>query len=417
MGASMASSSSSVKGKAACHLRLEKSGPGLKLGETVMENFTYHNPVKIVFGKGAIAQVADLVPAQDKVLLTYGGGSIKRNGVYEQARKALGNRAWIEFGGIEPNPRYETLMKAADLCRREQVGFLLSVGGGSVLDGTKFIALAALYEQGDPWDILARNAPASRALPLGCVLTLPATGSEMNMFSVISRESTHEKLAFANPSVYPRFSILDPETTFTLPERQTANGVADAFVHVMEQYMTSPADAPLQNRQPEAILSTLIEEGPRVLREPRNYAARANLMWAATQALNGLISCGVPQDWATHMIGHELTALYGLDHAQTLVVVMPAVWKHQKVGKQKKLVQYGERVWNLPAGGDGATLAIEKTEQFFRSLGMKTRLSEHGIGTDRFEEIGGRFARRGLRLGERQAIGRQEVVEILKLAS
>jgi NADP-dependent alcohol dehydrogenase len=387
------------------------------LAAVFMQNFEYYNPVRVVFGRGTIAQLAGLVPKQAKILVTYGGGSIKRNGVYEQVTKALAGHTWLEFGGIEPNPRYETLMKAAELCRSEQVGFLLSVGGGSTLDGTKFLALAAPFEAGDPWDILAKQAPAHRALPLGCVLTLPATGSEMNMFAVISRNSTQEKLAFANPLVFPKFSILDPETTFTLPEQQTINGVADAFAHVMEQYMTYPADAPLQDRQAEAILHTLVEEGPRALQQPRDYVIRASLMWAATQALNGLIACGVPQDWTTHMIGHELTALYGLDHAQTLAVVMPGVWKQQKAAKEKKLVQYAERVWAIRRGDDLAAQAIDRTEQFFRSLGMKTRLSEYGIGPERFAEIGERFARRGLRLGEHQAIGKQEVVEILRLAS
>jgi len=381
-----------------------------------MQNFVYHNPTKIVFGTGTLRQVAGLIPANNKILLTYGGGSIKRNGVYDQVTQALKSRPVLEFGGIEPNPRYETLMKAVEVCRKEQVDFLLSVGGGSVLDGTKFIALAVFYSDGDPWDILARHAPASQALPVGCILTLPATGSEMNGNSVISRNSTREKLAFANPLVHPRFSILDPETSFTLPLRQTQNGISDAFAHVMEQYMTYPASGPLQDRQAEAILLTLIEEGPKVLREPTDYAARANLMWCCTQALNGLISCGMPQDWSTHMIGHELTAFFGLDHAQTLVIVMPAMWKHQKKTKAQKLTQYAERVWGVRNGDDQAAVAIRKTEEFFRSLGMKTRLSEWGIGTDKLEEIASRFEQRGMKLGEHQAIGRSEVLEILKLA-
>ncbi len=379
-----------------------------------MQNFDYQNPTRIVFGKDTIARLADLIPAHQKVLMTYGGGSIRHNGVYDQVKKALAGRTVLEFGGIEPNPRYETLMKAVELCRREKVDFLLAVGGGSTLDGTKFIALAVPFTQDDPWEILSREAPATQAVPLGCVMTLPATGSEMNMFSVVSRESTHEKLALANPLVFPRFSILDPATTFTLPEQQTRNGVVDAFVHVMEQYMTYPVSAALQDRQSEAILMALIDQGPRVLSQPHDYDARANIMWCATHALNGWINCGVPQDWATHMIGHELTALYGLDHAQTLAVVMPAVWKHQKAVKQQKLEQYAERVWGIHSG-DRATLAIEKTEQFFRALGMKMRLSEYGIGPERFEEIGQRFETRGVKLGEHQAIGKKEVVEILHL--
>jgi NADP-dependent alcohol dehydrogenase len=380
-----------------------------------MENFEYYNPVRIVFGKGTIGRLGSLIPAGQKILLAYGGGSIKKNGVYDQVVQSLKGRAIVEFQGIEPNPRYETLMKAARLCQEQKIDFLLSAGGGSVLDGVKFIALAACYEAGDPWDILSKNAPANKALPLGCVLTLPATGSEMNMFSVVSRDSSNEKLAFANPLVFPRFSILDPETTYSLPERQVSNGIADAFAHVMEQYMTYPADNPLQDRQAEAILMTLIEEGPKVLRNPKDYAARANLVWSATQALNGIISCGVREDWSTHMIGHEITALHGLDHAQTLAVVMLGVWRHQKAAKAAKLAQYAQRVWGVPNGPDMAGQAIDKTESFFRSIGMKTRLDEYGIKSDRFEELASRFEKRGIQLGEHQAIGKRETIEILNL--
>ncbi|MCS7336614.1 MAG: iron-containing alcohol dehydrogenase [Verrucomicrobiae bacterium] len=382
-----------------------------------MQNFVYHNPTKLVFGKGTIAQLSDLVPTGLKVLMTYGGGSIKRNGVYDQVKAALKGRDLIEFGGIEPNPRYETLMKAVEVCRREKVEFLLAVGGGSVLDGTKFIAVAAFYEAGDPWDILAKNAKPTRALPIGCVLTLPATGSESNPIAVISREATREKLAFSTPLVYPTFSIIDPETHYSLPRRQVQNGIADAFVHVMEQYLTYPADAPVQDRLAEGIARTLIEYGPKVLRQPRNYNARAAIALCSTLALNGLIGCGVPQDWTTHLIGHELTAFYGLDHAQTLVILLPAVWRHQKRAKRKKLEQYAERVWEVKRAKDKAEAAIRKTEEFFRTgLGMKTRLSECGVGTERFEEIAARIEARGLRLGEHKSIGRKEIVEILKLS-
>ncbi len=380
-----------------------------------MQNFTYQNPVKMVFGKGSIRQLGTLVPAGLKILMTYGGGSIKQNGVYDQVKEALADRPLIEFGGIQPNPRYETLMKAVEICRREGIGFLLSVGGGSVLDGTKFIAVATHFTDGDPWDIIAKFAPAVKALPIGCVMTLPATGSEMNNASVISRDSTQEKLAFFHPGTFPQFSILDPETTLSLPIQQTRNGIVDAFAHVMEQYMTYPADSALQDRQSEALLLTLLDEGPKVVGVPTDSAARANIMWVAAQALNGLIACGVPQDWSTHMIGHELTAFYGLDHAQTLAVVMPAVWQHQKNAKAAKLAQYGARVLGLAPSENTAGQAIGKTEEFFRNLGMKTRLSEYGIGPERFEEIGARFERRGIKLGEHGTIGKEEVVEILNL--
>lgn len=379
-----------------------------------MNNFIYHNPVKIVFGKGTINELSELIPKDSRILMTYGRGSIKKNGVYEQVKNALKGFDLIEFGGIEPNPRYETLMKAVDICKKSNIDFLLSVGGGSVLDGTKFISAATFYEDGDPWDILSKSAEPKKALPLGSVLTLPATGSEMNMYAVISRDSTKEKLAFGHPLVYPKFSILDPETTFSLSEWQTANGIVDAYVHVMEQYMTYPVNAKLQDRMAEAVIMTLIEEGSKALKNPNDYDVRANLMWSATVALNGLIRCGVPEDWTTHSIGHELTAFYGLDHARTLAIVLFGVWKHQKKAKEEKLKQYAKRIWNVE-GNDAADKAIELTEQFFRSLGMKTKLKENGIGTERFEEIANRFEKRNQRLGEHHNIGKKEVIEILEL--
>ncbi len=382
-----------------------------------MDNFTYHNPVRIAFGKGSISELVNLIPPDTPTLMTYGGGSIKQNGVYEQVTEALRGRKLLEFGGIEPNPRYETLMKAVELCRMKRIELILSVGGGSVLDGTKFIAAAVHHTGDDPWDIVTGNAEVEKAVPLGCVLTLPATGSEMNFFAVISRESTEEKLPFGSPHVYPKFSILDPVTTYSLPKRQVSNGIVDAFAHVMEQYATYDAKSPLQDRQAEAILITLIEEGPKTLKDPQNYDHRANLVWCATQALNGTIACGVPQDWATHMIGHELTALYGIDHGQSLAVVLPATLRHQKKRKRKKLVQYAHRVFNLENGGPDAlaTQAIEKTEEFFQSLGVKTKLRDYDIPEDAAEIVAARLDRRGAKLGEYADIGRKEVAEILRL--
>lgn len=384
-----------------------------------MWNFVYHNPVKIVFGKGSIAELANLVPQGPKIMMTYGSGSIKRNGVYDQVMAALKGRALVEFGGIEPNPRYETLMRAVAQVKAEGIGFLLAVGGGSVLDGTKFIAAAVEYTGDDPWDIFAREAPVTAALPLGAVLTLPATGSEMNGNAVISRESTREKLAFSSPLVYPRFSILDPETTYSLSARQVANGIVDTFVHVAEQYLTYRVNAPLQDRQAEAILLTLIEEAPKVKADPQNYDVRANLMWCATQALNGLIGCGVPQDWATHIIGHELTAFFGLDHGQTLAIVLPAVLKHQRARKAGKLIQYAQRVWGIQGLTDEATIdaAIARTEEFFRSVGNPTRLSDYGVKLADCQPIVERFRERGQTFGEHKAIGAQQVGEILALCA
>ncbi len=383
-----------------------------------MQNFRYFNPVKILFGKGQIANLAREVPAEARVLITYGRGSVKQNGVFAQVEAALTGRDLREFGGIEPNPKYETLMRAVEVVRSERIGFLLAVGGGSVVDGTKFIAAAAPFE-GDPWTIVTGPARVKSAVPLGCVLTLPATGSEMNAFAVISRTGTREKFAFDSPLVYPRFSVLDPETTFSLPPQQVANGVVDAFVHVLEQYLTYPENAPLQDRMAEGILLTLIEEGPKTLADPGDYAARANLMWAATMALNGLIAVGVPQDWSTHMIGHELTALTGLDHAQTLAIVLPNLLHVQRHGKAHKLMQYGERVWGIDSGDpeERMTRAIEKTRTFFHRLGVPTRLSDYGIARDSLTEITARFEQRRAALGERQDITALVVSRILDLAA
>ncbi len=381
-----------------------------------MNNFDYYNPVKIIFGKGTIARLSMEIPRNAKVLVIYGGGSIKKNGVYDQVVKALKEHAWIEFGGIEPNPHYETCMKAVEVIRKEGIDFLLAVGGGSVADATKLIAAAACFE-GDAWDILAKAAPVNKAVPLACVLTLPATGSEMNSGAVITKAATREKLAFNSPLVFPVFSILDPETTFSLPANQTANGIIDAFVHVCEQYLTYPADAPLQDRFAESILITLMEEGPKVLKNPTDYTSRANVMWAATAALNGFIACGVPQDWATHMIGHEITALCGLAHGETLEVVLPALLRVTCQNKGDKLIQMGERVFGIRSGSreERIEATINAVENFFRSLGTRTKLSEYGIGKEVVDLIVGRFAERGWKLGERSDITSGKVREILEL--
>lgn len=385
-----------------------------------MTSFTCYNPVKLVFGKGMIAELKDLIPPDLTVMLTYGGGSIKKNGVYDQVRAALADRTVVEFGGIEPNPRYETCMRAAELAKSEGVDFLLAVGGGSVLDATKFIAIAALYDAGDPWEIMEGRAPIEAAMPLGAVLTLPATGSEMNTNAVISRESTGEKLSFGSPHVYPQFSILDPETTYSLPERQTQNGIVDTFAHVMEQYMCSIGRAPLTERMAEAVLITLVEEAPKVKANPDDYEVRANLMWCATVGLNGWLGCGVAaQDWATHMIGHELTALYGIDHGRTLAVIMPAVHRHQLERKLPRLVQCAERVWGITQGEDKdrAAQAIDRMEAFFQSVGVPTRLSAYNVDADEAAPlVAERLARRGVKIGEYGDLGEQAVREIVMLA-
>jgi NADP-dependent alcohol dehydrogenase len=386
-----------------------------------MNNFTFYNPTEVIFGKGTIAQLNRLVDQNDKILLTYGGGSIKKNGVYDQVRSALKNNQIVEFGGIEPNPEYETCMKAVLMAKDENIDFLLSVGGGSVLDATKFIAASIRFEGKDPWDIMTEGADGlvKTALPLGCVLTLPATGSEANGNSVVSRKELGQKLPFSSRHVFPRFSILDPVTTYSLPERQVINGIVDAFAHVMEQYMTYDVCSPLQDRLSESILKTLIEEGPKVRQDPDNYEARANIMWCATMALNGVINCGIVEDWATHMIGHEITALHGLDHAQTLAIIMPAVWKHQRTNKQEKLLQYARRVWGIESTDTVAAIdeAIDKTVIFFNSVGQPTRLGDYNLTPADCMKAAEQLHKRGAKLGEHKNIGKKEVKEILQLCA
>ncbi len=381
-----------------------------------MNSFEFYNPVKIIFGRGKIADLPKYISPNYRVLITYGGGSIKENGVYDQVFDALKGYTVFEFGGIEPNPKYETLMKAVALIRKEKIDYVLAVGGGSVIDGTKLI-VAAVPFKGEAWDILAKRAPITEALPFGSVLTLAATGSEMNSGAVITRSETKEKLAFGSPLLFPQFSILDPETTFSLPANQVANGIIDSFIHTTEQYLTYPVNAPIQDRMSEGILKTLIEEGPKALSNPRDYDVRANLMWSATMALNGLICVGVPTDWATHMIGHELTAYHGLAHGVTLAIVLPSLLRVMIDEKQAKLAQMAERVWNITEGTERekALAAIDKTEAFFQSLGVKTKLTEYGIGAENFAKIVTRFEDRGWKgLGERRMITPEKVLEILK---
>jgi NADP-dependent alcohol dehydrogenase len=383
-----------------------------------MLNFTFYNPTKILFGNGQIATIAREIPKNQRILLTYGGGSIKQSGVYDQVMAALAGRTVFEFAGIEPNPTYETLMEAVQVAREKNVDFLLAVGGGSVIDGTKFIAAAAPFE-GEPWDILAKRARIQKALPLGAVLTLPATGSEMNSFAVVTRRATQDKLSFGHPLVYPRFSVLDPTVTFTLPPRQIGNGVVDAFTHVMEQYLTYPVNSPVQDRFAEGLLLTLIAEGPKALATPADYDIRANIMWCATMALNGLIGAGVPGDWATHSIGHEITALHGLDHAQTLAIILPNVMAVKRDKKRAKLLQYAERVWGLSSGGEDERIdgAIAKTRDFFERMGVRTYLRDYGIGADAVPALMAQLERHRLtRLGEHQDIDLATSQRILELS-
>ena len=374
-----------------------------------MNNFDLHTPTRILFGKGAIENLRDQIPADARVLVTYGGGSVKKTGVLDQVLSALNGIDVREFGGIEPNPSYETLMNAVQIARDEKITFLLAVGGGSVLDGTKFIAAAAHYAaDSDPWEILETyGSKVASAIPMGSVLTLPATGSESNKGAVISRKTTGDTRAFMSTHVQPVFAILDPVYTYTLPPRQVANGVVDAFVHTVEQYVTYPVDGKIQDRFAEGILLTLVEDGPKALKEPENYDVRANIMWAATQALNGLIGAGVPQDWATHMLGHELTAMHGLDHAQTLAIVLPALWNEKRDAKRAKLLQYAARVWNITEGSEEARIdaAIAATRDFFEQMGVPTRLSAYGLDGSSIPALLAKLEEHGMtQLGENQDI-------------
>ena len=385
-----------------------------------MNNFEYKNPTKILFGKGQIEKLSQEIPRDAKVMMLYGGGTIKRTGIYEQVTKALLGYNLLEYGGIPPNPEYSVLMGALKVIKDERVDFLLAVGGGSVIDGTKFLSAAAFFEGDDPWDIMTKNKSASKVLPFGTVLTLPATGSEMNSGFVITRKETKEKLASGGPNLYPAFSILDPEVVKSIPQRQLANGVADAFMHVMEQYMTYPMGGLLQDRFAEGILQTLIEVAPEVMKDPSDYKAAANFMWSCTMALNGLISKGVSEDWSVHMMGHELTALFGIDHARTLAILAPNHYRYNFETKKGKLTQYAERVWNVTDGTDDekAKAAIEKTEEFFHSLGIKTKLSEYTkdyAGTA--DEIAKRFEERGWKgLGEHGSLKPEDAKKIVEMS-
>lgn len=381
-----------------------------------MENFEFRCPTKIIFGADTIQKLKDEIPHDKKILITYGGGSVRKNGVLKQVKEALTGFNYNEFGGIEPNPKFETLMEAVKMVKDGDYNFLLAVGGGSVLDGTKFIAAASKFE-GDPWDILTKGAQINDALELADVITLPATGSEMNCGAVISRLSTKEKFAFMSEKVYPKFSIIDPKVTFTLPEKQTVNGIVDTFVHVMEQYATYDVNTPLQDQWALGIIKTLIEEGPKVLKEPENYQARANIFWCATCGLNYWISLGAVQDWSTHMIGHELTALYGLDHGETLAIIMPSLWHVMKKDKMDKLAKMAIEVYGANEFLPKSLLAditIKRTEKFFHKIGRKTKLKEYGINPkEAAVEIKKRFAKRGTVLGERANITPEVAYEIV----
>jgi len=385
-----------------------------------MNNFELLNPTKILFGKNQIANLSKEIPKNAKILLLYGSGSIKRNGIYTQVKEALTSYKIIEFGGISANPEYAVLMDALQVIKNEEITFLLAVGGGSVIDGTKFLSAATLFKGENPWDILAKNIAIQKGMPFGTVLTLPATGSEMNSGAVITRKETKEKLVMSGSGLFPVFSILDPEVVKSIPQHQIANGLADAFTHVLEQYMTYPVNALIQDRFAEGILQTLIEIAPKIMKNTADYNAAANFMWSCTMALNGLIQKGVPSDWAIHMMGHELTALFGIDHARTLAIILESHYTYNFESKKEKLAQYATRVWNVTEGSteEKAFTGIKKTVQFFQSLGIKTKLSEYTTdykGTA--EIISKRFTDRGWKgIGEHGKITPNDVEKIVEMS-
>lgn len=384
-----------------------------------MNPFELYNPTKLIFGIESFLRLSHEIPKGAKILMTYGGGSIKSNGVYDQVLAQLMGFQVLEFGGIEANPAFETLSKALDIIRSEGITYLLAVGGGSVIDGTKFLAAAAYFE-GDSWDILKKGIRVSKAMPFGTVLTLPATGSEMNSGAVITRKETGEKLGMGSPALFPQFSCLNPEVIKSLPLRQLKNGIVDAYTHVLEQYMTYPIGAELQDRISESILKTLIDIAPKVIFEPYNQSTASNFMWCCTMALNGLIQKGVPTDWATHMIGHELTAKYEIDHAMTLAIIFPNLWRYKFENKKEKLAQYAERIWDIRSGSveEKAELAIQKTVDFLHSIEVKTKLSEYTENYNGFsDEVKQTFeARNWIALGERKDITPEDVKKIVEMS-
>ena len=374
----------------------------------MIKNFTFQSPTKIIFGKGAVGALKREIPKDKRILLLYGCQSLKKYGAYESIKKALADRPEVfEFSGISSDPEYDYLLKVVNFIKTNKIDYILAAGGGSVIDAAKFIALASLFE-GEPWNIVESfGACCKKALPIAAVVTLPASGSEVNRDAVISRASRKAKLPLGNIAVYPQLAILDPELTFSLPSEQTANGILDTFVHVLEQYLTYPVNAKLQDRFAESILTTLIEDGPIVLNEPENYEARSNIMLSSSMAMNGFLRAGVPMDWATHMISHEITSLFGIPHARALAIVIEPYLNYSKEKKHHKLLQFSRRVWNIFEADENKSvaLAIDKTMDFFRSLGFKTKLTDYDL-TDKDVEkvIKQLISHRMVKLGENRDI-------------
>jgi NADP-dependent alcohol dehydrogenase len=384
-----------------------------------MNNFELYNPTNLIFGNGQLETLENQIPKDAKILVTYGGGSIKKNGIYDRVKTALKNHNWMEFGGIMPNPEYEYLMNAVEICKKEKIDFLLAIGGGSVIDATKFIAAAVLYTGEEAWEILAEKQRVFNALDFGTILTLPATGSEMNSGAVVTHVAKGEKLGMGGPGLFPKFSVVEPNVIDSLPKKQLQNGIIDSFVHVLEQYATYPIGAVLQDRFSESILKTLIDIAPEVLKQdPDNQSIKANFMWCCTMALNGLIQKGVPTDWGIHAIGHELTTKYHIDHGRTLAIVLPAYYNHLFDMKKDKLAQMAENVFDIKEGSteEKAKLAIDRIKEFFISLDVEIELSAYSDDTkDLPKELESKFEeRKWLAFGDRAAVTPKDVKEIVE---
>ena len=385
-----------------------------------MLNFVFENPTKILFGKDQLTKLAkEIKKCHQRILLIYGGGSIKKTGLYDQVTAILkeNNIFYVEQPGVQVNPRIDSVREGIKLCRENDLGMILAVGGGSVIDCAKTIA-AGFYYTGDPWDFFTNTARITDALPVGVVLTLAATGSEMNVNAVINNQETQEKIGIGSRHLIPRFAILDPEFTFTVPPAQTAAGIADIMSHVFEQYFSSNDGAFLQDRMCESVLKTCIHYGPIAIKEPNNYEARANLMWSSTIGLNGLLSTGKATDWATHNIEHELSALYDMTHGLGLAILTPH-WMEYVLDETtvKKFAEYARNVWEVQGTDDDfetARQGIKLTRQFFQSLGLGSKLSEQGVTEDSLAGMAAKAA--SSPLGRFKKLDQNDVFKILKAA-
>ncbi len=386
-----------------------------------MLNFNYSIPTKIFFGKSQISVLGEQIKKYgSKVLLAYGGGSIKNNGIYDKVIEIFKNNhiEFVELSGIDPNPRVTSVREGVKLCRENNIDFILAVGGGSTIDCSKVIA-ASYYYEGDPWDIVIKKAKINKSLPIGSILTLAATGSEMDSGAVISNMDTNEKLGVGHPSMAPKFSILDPEYTFTVPKNQTAAGTADIMSHIFEAYFSKTKDAYIQNRMAESILKTCIKYGKIAVEEPENYEARANLMWASSLAINGLLSYGKSEPWSVHPMEHELSAFYDITHGVGLAILTPNWMKYVLSDENvNDFYEYGVNVWNINSDENKyevAKKAINKTREYFNELGIPATLKEVGINEEKLEQMA-RAATRNGDLGGFKPLNTEDVLNIYKLS-